>query len=93
MLMIRAIAFGSLAFAFATASTHADWTDAAFPVKSHDFGTVAVGQRANLVLLTGNPLEDIGNTSRRAGVMVRGRWFSEDELQAGLADIEAVYRR
>ena len=54
-----------------------------------DFGTVAVGQRANLVLLTANPLEDIDHTTRRAGVMVHGRWLSEQDLQAGLAEIAA----
>ena len=53
------------------------------------FGTVAAGQRADLVLLEANPLADIGNVARRAGVMVRGRWLSEAELQAGLARIAA----
>ena len=56
-----------------------------------EFGTVAVGQRANLVLLTANPLEDIGNAARRAGVMLHGRWHSEEELQARLAEIAATY--
>ena len=37
------------------------------------FGMVAVGQRADLILVNGNPLKDISNVARRAGVMVRGR--------------------
>ena len=56
-----------------------------------EFGTVAVGRRADLILLTENPLDDIGHVSRRAGVMLRGRWFSEDEIQGRLQDIARFY--
>jgi len=56
------------------------------------FGTVAVGNRADLILLDANPLLDARNVSRRTGVMVRGRWFSADELQRGLEEIAARYR-
>jgi imidazolonepropionase-like amidohydrolase len=55
------------------------------------FGTVAVGQRADLVLLDANPLDDVGNLSRRAGVMVRGRWVSADEIRTGLEALAARY--
>jgi hypothetical protein len=41
-------------------------------------GTIAVGKRADLLLLDGNPLENVSNTRRITGVMLRGRW-----LQAG----------
>ncbi len=51
----------------------------------HHFGTVAVGQRADLVLLASNPLDDLENLTDRVGVMVRGRWVSRDEIDAGLA--------
>jgi imidazolonepropionase-like amidohydrolase len=44
-------------------------------------GTVERGKRADLVLLEANPLDDIANTERRAGVMVRGRWLAEAELK------------
>lgn len=53
------------------------------------FGTVAVGNRADLMLLDGNPLADIANVARRSGVMVRGRWLPASELQAGLDAIAA----
>lgn len=53
------------------------------------FGTVAAGQRADLLLLRGNPLEDLGHVAKRAGVMVRGRWLAESDIQAGLAQIAA----
>ncbi len=56
-----------------------------------EFGTVAVGRRADLILLTENPLDDIGNVARRAGVMLRGRWFSEDDIQGRLQDIAQFY--
>jgi hypothetical protein len=45
-----------------------------------DFGTVAVGQRADLLLLEKNPLENVTHTRHRLGVMVRGRWFWQSEL-------------
>jgi len=55
------------------------------------FGTVAVGNRADLVLLDANPLDDLRNLTRRAGVMVRGRWVSGDELRNGLEEIATRY--
>ena len=51
------------------------------------FGTVAAGQRADLVLLNGNPIQDLGNVAQRAGVMVRRKWIAEPEIQARLAKI------
>ncbi len=51
------------------------------------FGTVQQGRRADLVLLEANPLEDVGNLKRRAGVMVRGQWLPEEEIQARLERI------
>ena len=55
-------------------------------------GAVAVGKRADLLLLNGNPLVDVGVVQRRSGVMVRGRWFTEGELQAALEAIAAPTR-
>ena len=55
------------------------------------FGTVATGQRADLVLLDANPLTDLRNFSRRAGVMVHGRWLPESEIQARLAQIATQF--
>jgi hypothetical protein len=54
-----------------------------------EFGTVEVGRRADLILLEANPLEDIGNVKRRAGVMVRGRWQPESAIQERLEAIAA----
>jgi hypothetical protein len=47
-------------------------------------GAVAVGKRADLVLLYGNPLADIRHTREPAGVMLAGRWLGRDELDRRL---------
>jgi imidazolonepropionase-like amidohydrolase len=49
--------------------------------QSDSFGVIAVGQRADLLLLGGNPLANIENVGRIRGVMVRGRWFTQETLQ------------
>jgi hypothetical protein len=58
---------------------------------TEDFGSVAVGHRADLLLLTANPIEDIANVASRAGVMVSGRWIPETHIQDRLADIAIFY--
>lgn len=45
------------------------------------FGTVSVGERADLLLLEANPLSDINNMSQIAGVTVRGHWLSKAALE------------
>jgi hypothetical protein len=54
---------------------------------SGEFGTLAPGQRADLILLEANPLADIANVQRRAGVMIRGRWLAAADIQARLDEI------
>ena len=51
----------------------------------NEFGTVATGRRADLILLDANPLADIANMNRQAGVMVRGRWLPREEIERRLA--------
>lgn len=48
-------------------------------------GVVAVGKDADLLLLNANPLEDIANTTRIHGVMLRGKWLSRRALDERLA--------
>ncbi len=57
------------------------------------FGQITEGHRADLILLTANPLESIGNVASRAGVMVRGTWYPEADIQVRLAAIAASYRQ
>jgi hypothetical protein len=57
------------------------------------FGSVAAGKRADLILLNGNPLESLTNLTRRGGVMVRGRWLPESELEQMIAAVAAEYAR
>lgn len=56
-----------------------------------NFGTVAPGQRADLVLLGSNPLDDLDNLTDRVGVMVRGRWVPREEIDAGLEALAAKH--
>jgi imidazolonepropionase-like amidohydrolase len=51
------------------------------------FGTIEVGKRADLVLVDANPLQNLTNITRRSGVMARGRWLSEKDIQARLERI------
>ncbi len=44
-------------------------------------GTIAQGRRADLILLTANPLADISNVQRVNGVMLAGRWLAQSDLQ------------
>jgi imidazolonepropionase-like amidohydrolase len=48
------------------------------------FGTVAAGRRADLIMTNSNPLEDVANVADRAGVMIRGVWKTEAEMQQEL---------
>ena len=50
-------------------------------------GTVEIGRRADLLLLNANPLENISATENRAGVMLKGKWYPQNELNAWLDEI------
>ena len=57
-----------------------------------DFGTIAVGKRADMILVDANPLQDVSNFARRTGVMVRGTWLPESDLKARLEQIASSYK-
>ena len=44
-------------------------------------GTIRTNKRADLVLLDANPLEDIANTQKRAGVMLKGKILSASRAE------------
>jgi imidazolonepropionase-like amidohydrolase len=50
-------------------------------------GTIAESKRGDLVLLEANPLEDIANTQKRAGVMIKGKYFTQAEMNRWLDEI------
>ena len=54
-------------------------------------GTITVGSRADLVLLDADPLQDIGNVGRVAGVVLRGRWLPRADLGRMVDSLIASY--
>jgi len=50
-------------------------------------GTVEKGKIADLILLNANPLENISATENRAGVLLRGKWFTQIEMNGWLDEI------
>lgn len=61
---------------------------ARFLARDDGSGMVTVGSPADLVLLNGNPLEDISNTRRIVGLVRRGRWYDRAALDLFLAERE-----
>jgi imidazolonepropionase-like amidohydrolase len=53
-----------------------------------DFGTIAPGHRADLLLLDADPLENVSHVRRQAGVMVNGRWLPKAEIDQRLAELK-----
>ena len=66
---------------------------AEFLAMPEEFGVVASGARADLILLEENPLADIENASHIAGVMVRGRWLTPDQLRQNLENLASTKSR
>ncbi|MDH3298208.1 MAG: amidohydrolase family protein, partial [Gemmatimonadota bacterium] len=54
-------------------------------------GTVAEGMIADLILVRGNPLQDVDNVRQPAGVMLRGRWIPANEIEERLEAIAEWY--
>ena len=65
---------------------------AEFLGQAGQWGQVVAGARADLVLLDADPIADIASTTRRSGVMVRGRWLPQSEIDLLLADLAARRR-
>ncbi|MGO9084270.1 MAG: amidohydrolase family protein [Candidatus Sulfotelmatobacter sp.] len=57
---------------------------AKFLGKEDEFGTITVGKRADLLLVSANPLVDIHALQNPVGVMVRGQWLPAEKLQGML---------
>jgi imidazolonepropionase-like amidohydrolase len=63
---------------------------AEFMGKQNDFGSVARGKMADLVLLGADPLRDIHSTTRIAEVFLGGKEFDRAALDAMLKRAEAA---
>ena len=59
--------------------------------RDHKFGSVTTGARADLLLLEGNPLDDVSQTRHRLGVMARGRYHSQADLDLMVDDFVATH--
>lgn len=57
-------------------------------LKIPDAGTIAIGKTADLVLLDGNPFEDIRNTQKIRAVILGGRFLDRTTLDGLLRDAE-----
>jgi hypothetical protein len=55
-------------------------------------GTIAEGKLADMVLLDANPLDDIRNTQKIAGVIANGRYLSRGQLDKILTGAEVAAR-
>jgi imidazolonepropionase-like amidohydrolase len=62
---------------------------AEFLDEAGEFGHVVVGQRADLLVLSENPLVDIRNTTSIVGVVNHGSWIADHEILQMLADVAA----
>ncbi len=59
--------------------------------RSRDLGGITVGKRADLVLLRGDPLESIANVRQIEAVVLGGRLYDREELDARLTEIARDY--
>ena len=55
-----------------------------------DRGILAAGMKADLVLLTGNPLEDISNTARIEGILHERLWIDASTRTAMMAHLQKL---
>jgi imidazolonepropionase-like amidohydrolase len=60
-------------------------------VSAEPFGMIREGYRADLLLVTGNPLDDLSHLRRPLGVMTNGRWHSESALRELLSEVAHKY--
>ncbi len=56
--------------------------------QSASTGTIAAGKQADLVLLNGNPLQDISQTTRIEGVLLGDQWMPKGYLEGELKKLE-----
>jgi hypothetical protein len=57
-----------------------------------EFGVVRTGARADLLLLSANPLDNLEALRRPEGVMARGRWYARARLNQFREEVARKYR-
>lgn len=55
--------------------------------ESDRMGTIAVGMHSDMIVLDANPLENVSNAQRIAGVLLRGRWIGSNEIRSRMQEI------
>jgi imidazolonepropionase-like amidohydrolase len=55
-------------------------------------GVIAVGKKADLLLLPANPLVDASALEKREGLVLRGAWFPQAELERRMERLAQGYR-
>ena len=58
---------------------------ARFLKQPNSFGQIAPGQRADMLLVDGNPLEDLRALQRLHGIVLRGKWIDAGQLANSVA--------
>jgi imidazolonepropionase-like amidohydrolase len=53
-----------------------------------DIGVIKTGAVSDLVLVNGNPLQDISHTKNIEGVMLGNTWMPKDYIQSELKKLE-----
>ncbi len=61
-------------------------------VRAADWGTIEKEKVADLVLLNANSLDDVTNTRKIEGVILKGRWLSGKDRASILAAIARTAR-
>lgn len=59
--------------------------------KEKIFGSIVIGNRADLLQLDENPLENIQSLSQEKGVMIRGIWLSKNELAYLRTEMQNIF--
>lgn len=87
---LRGLAFGmSTHEALQTATINA----AKFSGVGHEVGTVEAGRLADLIMIRGNPLEDLANTANVELIMKNGLTFTVDDILRPYEEAEAANSR
>jgi imidazolonepropionase-like amidohydrolase len=55
------------------------------------FGTVSVGARADLILTSANPLDDLHTLTSPLGVLAAGRWYDSLAIEELLSSVRRTY--